>query len=215
MDISTYKHIIWDWNGTLIDDVWLCVEIVNELLFRRNKEPIILQQYRQRYDLPVKNFYEKVGFDFSEGSFEKIGAEFLKIYQSRQYECTLQNGAVEMLNFFEQAGLFQSVLSAYQKNRLQQALEHFGIQHYFTHICGRIDDFATGKIDNANDLIREFHCPAEKVLLIGDTVHDFKVAEKTGVDCILLSIGHHTPERLQSCNVPVVDSLANIMELLT
>ena len=35
--MGNYRHVIWDWNGTLLDDAWLCVEVLNGLLARRRR----------------------------------------------------------------------------------------------------------------------------------------------------------------------------------
>ena len=43
--LQKYRHIIWDWNGTLLDDAWLCVEILNEILRRRNEQPVTHERY--------------------------------------------------------------------------------------------------------------------------------------------------------------------------
>ena len=58
------KYIIWDWNGTLIDDAWLFVEIMNEELKERMLPQINIQDYRQHFTFPVKKYYERLGFDF-------------------------------------------------------------------------------------------------------------------------------------------------------
>ena len=42
-----YKHIIWDWNGTLLDDRWLCVEGINQALVKRDLNPISENKYRE------------------------------------------------------------------------------------------------------------------------------------------------------------------------
>ena len=40
-----YKHIIWDWNGTLLDDRWLCIEAINQTLTKRNMNTITDDEY--------------------------------------------------------------------------------------------------------------------------------------------------------------------------
>ena len=57
--ISKYKYIIWDWNGTLLNDVWLCIEIMNEMLENRNLPSITYDKYREIFDFPVQRYYEK------------------------------------------------------------------------------------------------------------------------------------------------------------
>ena len=47
-------HVIWDWNGTLVDDAWLCVEIINELLARRGLAPITPCKYSAVFGFPLR-----------------------------------------------------------------------------------------------------------------------------------------------------------------
>ena len=63
--IAKHKHIIWDWNGTLINDVWLVVEAMNKMLKKRNLPKIDSKKYREIFDFPVTEYYSKLGFDFS------------------------------------------------------------------------------------------------------------------------------------------------------
>ena len=72
MESSKYTHVIWDWNGTLLDDNWLCVEVMNTLLSSRNLPLLTLERYRDIFDFPVKNYYEKLGFNFKKESFEIV-----------------------------------------------------------------------------------------------------------------------------------------------
>ena len=60
-----YKHIIWDWNGTLLDDTWLCVEGINQALIKRNLTPISEDRYREVFTFPVRDYYKKLGFDLT------------------------------------------------------------------------------------------------------------------------------------------------------
>ena len=68
-DINT---IIWDWNGTLLDDVDICIDIINELLSIRNQQPLTRSRYREIFTFPVKDYYSKAGFDFTQEPFDKI-----------------------------------------------------------------------------------------------------------------------------------------------
>ena len=81
-----FRHIIWDWNGTLVDDTWLFVDIMNGVLKNRNLPIITLEDYRNVFDFPVKDYYLKLGFDFSDEPFESSGLDFIKIYDSRKFE---------------------------------------------------------------------------------------------------------------------------------
>jgi phosphoglycolate phosphatase len=117
-----YKHIIWDWNGTLLDDSWLCVEIINELCEKRGMLKISMQRYQEIFGFPVKDFYEKMGFDFLKEPFSIPATEYHDEYNRRRFQCNLQNGVIEALSFFQKAGKPQSLLSASQKSALEEAI---------------------------------------------------------------------------------------------
>ena len=77
MDI---KHIIWDWNGTLLDDRWLCVDSINLSLRKRNLPEINEQKYLDIFCFPVEKYYQKLGFDFEKEPFTVSGSEFISNY---------------------------------------------------------------------------------------------------------------------------------------
>ena len=78
------KHVIWDWNGTLINDAWLFVDVMNNILQKRNMHTITIKKYRDIFGFPIKNYYEKLGFNTKKESIEKLGLEFIKEYKKRQ-----------------------------------------------------------------------------------------------------------------------------------
>ena len=55
------KHIIWDWNGTLVNDAQLCVDIVNEILSEFDIPPVSFEFYRNNFSFPVRNYYDRLG----------------------------------------------------------------------------------------------------------------------------------------------------------
>ncbi|MFH0907812.1 MAG: HAD family hydrolase, partial [bacterium] len=190
-----YRHVIWDWNGTLLDDAWLCVEIMNGLLGPRGLAPLTMERYQEVFDFPVVEYYRRLGFDFQKESFEKLGTDFIVEYEKRRLECDLQPGAREALAAIERAGLTQSVLSAYRQDTLEELVDHFGLRRYFVALAGLEDHYAAGKTGNARKLIAGLpHAPRE-VLLIGDTVHDHEVARAIGANCVLVPCGHQSRAR--------------------
>ena len=95
-----YKHIIWDWNGTLLDDTWLCVEGINQALIKRKLAPISEAKYREVFTFPVKDYYMKLGFDFDKEPFEIAGDEFVSYYGENFHKTKLQNGSRFVLRQF-------------------------------------------------------------------------------------------------------------------
>jgi len=212
--LKRYKHIIWDWNGTLLDDARLCVDVLNLMLKKRSKPLISYQEYREEFDFPVKDYYTQLGFDFSAESFDKIAVEYLNEYNTRRAECKLHRGAVSVLKSCAGCGITQSILSAYPQSMLEEAVEYFGIRPFFIKLLGLDDHYAGGKLENGRKLIRKLGIAASNVLLVGDTIHDFEVAKAVGTDCVLIPDGHHGREKLELCGARVVDSIKDVLKLV-
>lgn len=208
MDLQKYKHIIWDWNGTLLDDVNLCVEIINSLLAKRKLPTLTLEHYREIFSFPIIQYYEKLGFDFAQESFESIGTEFITLYEKMRSQCSLMPDAPKTLNKLSQLGLTQSVLSASKQDYLLEAIRSYGVDATFTEINGINNHYASSKIDIGMDFIARNKMDPSKILLIGDTTHDADVAASIGADCCLIPNGHQSQKRLAASGVPIAVSLS-------
>jgi len=208
-----YKTVIWDWNGTLIDDAWLAIEVMNAMLGNRKMKYIDLEYYRDIFDFPVKDYYAKIGFDFSLESFEIVGNEFITLYDLRHFECNLRPYAINCLNKFNASEKSQFVLSARNHKQLNEEIEYFNIHHHFKTFSGLSHNYAHGKIELGQQLIKNENILTDQTVLIGDTTHDFEVAQALGIDCILIEGGHHSRNRLKECGVKVVEDLEELTQL--
>lgn len=209
-----YSHIIWDWNGTLLDDAWLCVEVMSEMLREHNLPVVDLDTYREIFDFPVKTYYKKLGFDFEKVSFEIVGMDFMIRYNKRQEECRLHSQVPEILSILKEKGYSQYILSAREQEELETEVRMMGLASFFTGIYGTGDHYAHGKTARGFELISDIGVPPKDCLFIGDTIHDSDVATEIGFDCILIPNGHHHHSRLISCGYPIADSLSDIFKFL-
>ncbi len=205
-----FRHIIWDWNGTLWDDTWLCVEINNHMLERRSLAAIDSGIYRDKLCFPVTEYYCQLGFDYEQDPYNRLAEEFIAEYTERRYECALQSGARELIAEFQDLEIPQAVLSAYEQKALLEATDYFELTPFFNDIVGLNDIYANGKVDNGLKYMAGLNLDKADVLFVGDTVHDFEVAEAMGVNCVLVAHGHNSRPRLEACNVPVFDSLEDV-----
>lgn len=205
--MNNYKHIIWDWNGTLLNDVGLCVDIINGVLAKRNLDALTFEKYRKIFTFPIKDYYIKAGFDFTQYTFEEVGLEWMREYERRRTECLLHSGVEETLLLLKQNNIGQSVLSAYPHSTLIEIISHFNLNGFFSYIIGLNNIYATSKIELGKDLMKKISNGKERTLLVGDTEHDHEVATEIGADCVLVANGHQSKEKLLTCNVPVFDTL--------
>jgi len=210
-----YKHAIWDWNGTLLNDTWLCVEVLNGLLARRGRGPITEDDYRANFGFPVIHFYEYLGFETDVDSFDCVSQEFICDYEARWFqECILHPDAESVLQSMSDLGLTHSVLSAAKQEALDAGIAYYGIREHFMGLVGTDNIYAEGKVGRGRHWIEQLPWSPGEVVMIGDTLHDLEVAEAIGTDCVLMAHGHHSPERLAATGKPVVHSLRELVEYL-
>jgi phosphoglycolate phosphatase len=206
--------IIWDWNGTLLDDTAVCIASMNRMLSRRKMPLLSDTRYRQLFRFPVRDYYIDLGFDLSFESFELLSIEFIDHYRELQPAATLYPGAVKLLSAFRQQGIKQIILSAMEQHALVNDVTERGIAHYFDAILGVNDHYAHGKLGLAREYIRTSALDADKILLLGDTEHDYEVSAILGCTCILITQGHHPAERLMATGAHVQKNLDEVFNLL-
>ena len=214
--LNNYNHLIWDWNGTLFDDVKLCSDIMNMLLTQESLPNISVQKYKSIFTFPVVDYYKLAGHKFEKKSFEVLGKQFIDEYELRKNNCLLFPGVIDILTELRSKNINQYLLSAYEQNSLNKILEYFGIKNFFNQIVGLDNIYAGGKSHLAHNLASKIRSngSAGKILLIGDTIHDYEVAKEINSECILISHGHQDEERLLKLNVPVVKDFNELKNLL-
>ncbi len=204
------NSVIWDWNGTLLNDIELCISSINSLLRERNLSQINSKTYKEVFSFPVQEYYKALGFDFEKEDFSIPAHQYINLYYAGFDSCSLQKYSVKVLTRFREMGIRQFVLSAMEHQMLVKTLELKGISHFFEGVAGLRDHFAVSKIDAGKQLIDDFGIDREKTWMIGDTTHDFEVAQQLGIKCILIADGHQTQERLIQTGEIVISSLREL-----
>ena len=195
-----WDAILWDFNGTLLDDVDTGIKSVNTMLARRSL-PIIesREKYYEVFGFPIKNYYERLGFDFEKEPYEQLAIEWVDEYLENVKSATLREGAGRLLEFFRSVGVEQTIISMTERDMLISQVESLGIGHYFSEIMGLDNIHANSKTALAAKW-REAH-PAAKALFIGDTSHDAESALAAQADCVIVAGGHQSLDSLSGCNV--------------
>lgn len=212
--MADYTHVLWDWNGTLLNDIWLCREIGNRLLSEHNLPELTLEDYRKAFDFPIIKYYERTGFDWSIHSFEELSIDYITEYEMRRHECSLQPQAKAVLARVCASKRQQAILSAYKQDTLETFVAHHELEPFFTVVRGHHDIYAAGKEASARELMTELGAEPARTLLVGDTLHDAEIAEHIGADCVLLTHGHQDEARLRTCGVPMMQTLADVADWL-
>lgn len=209
VDSMKYDCIIWDWNGTLLDDVSASLSSVNDMLRERGMQEMDIVRYRECIGIPIKVFYEHV-FDLSKEDYGQLLAQYNEGYLRHLGGCGLSAGSREALDYFRNAGSLQIIVSSSNNSQLTENVEKYGITEYFDAILGSDNYLAESKIERAEKYIASHGISSP--LVIGDLEHDCVLAREVGADCVLLTSGHEKTSRLKKSGARVVDSLTEMLD---
>ena len=214
MKNKAYTHIIWDFNGTIYDDVDACIKSANRLLGAYDLKLLTsVEESRSLFGFPIQDYYARMGFDFDKIPYAELAPEWMDYYFEYSANATVYPDIPEALDALHKKGMEQWILSATEVNMLRGQLQGLGILDRFDGILGLDNIHARSKKEigvawkSAN--------PDICALMIGDTDHDAEVAEAMGIDCVLVAAGHQSRQRLEKCNcIAVVDTVKDILKLL-
>jgi len=209
--IDSISGIIWDWNGTLLDDASIAVKTMNHMLEKRGMNLLSIDSYKSVFTFPVKKYYQAIGFDFQAEPFEVPASEFIDLYNAELGSCRLHKDTLRILEYFQSLGVRQFILSAMEQTVLDQCLKNYQIDHFFEFALGLDNIYAASKVENGHRLIAGQKLQASELVLIGDTVHDFEVATELGCQCVLIADGHQSKEVLEATGVLVLDSISQLL----
>ncbi len=204
-----YKNIIWDWDGTILNDTPVAFEATNILLERYGYSTITLEYYRDNIDTPIVNFYSKI-FDLNKHDMQMLDDEWGVLYNQLSDKIGLHEGVKELLRFFAEENCRQAVLSAFRTEEIIKYAKKFLVDNYFADILGTQNIVMESKTMRGGRYMKEHKLAPEQTLYIGDTVHDCDTALELGVDCVLFSGGQQSPKLLEQCGVLVFDSFEKI-----
>lgn len=212
MKLST---VIWDWNGTLLNDVALCARLLDELLARHGYQPLgDVAAYRGVFGFPIRDYYQRAGFDFARHPYEDLAAEWFAAYTAARLHCPLQPGARDVLRALREKGVRQVVLSASHEDALAAELAHFALRGYFEEVLGLSDFYAASKVARGAAWLAASGLNPAEAVLVGDSLHDWEVARALGTRCVLFSGGHQLPRTLATAGAPVIARLTELLPLL-
>ena len=212
--MKKYTHLIWDFNGTLLDDVAHSMECTNRMLRERGL-PVIpdLDAHRSRDLFPIIDSYRALGFDFEkEDYYTVLAPQWVELYLAGEHLCGTQPGVRDTLARVKDLGVPQLILSASQRSMLTAQLERLDITEYFSEILGLGDIYAGSKTELA--VAWRSRNPDAVPLFVGDTHHDAESAEAMGADCVLYTGGHQSKKRLSEHGKPLIDDIADIIKYL-
>lgn len=216
VQMNKYDYILWDWNGTIVDDLDTNFKIINQLLLKRNLPAITMQKYKEIFTFPIIDFYRSAGFDCQTDAYDALVSDYKSTYEAQMNNINLMPYAEFVFSKINHKKIKQFIFSASSYHAIKNQLNFFNISHYFSDIIAQTNDYAFGKYDLAVQWYnRNSINNANRILVIGDTLHDFEISQKMGFDCLLISKGHQDLQLYRSkysckCLSDILEVLENL-----
>ena len=202
------KYLLWDFNGTIVDDVDLGVSCINKLIKKYLKRsPLTREEYRRIFTFPVREYYERAGFDLNKFDFESLGQEWMELYDEGFKDVRVYDAVIKCLKEAINKGYHNVVISASKHDKLIEELQMLGLDSYFEEILGIEDIYAASKVALARKWAKDKN---GEFIMLGDSLHDEEVAKAIGAKCILIADGHQSGEVLQKADSMIINDLREL-----
>lgn len=207
-------HVVWDWNGTLLDDLSIVVEAINASMDRLGRDPIDEGDYRDHFTRPVRAFYESLfGHPVTDPEWEQLNDWFHARYFSQIDRADLTGDTLDALTVVESLGWSQSLLSMSSQDWLDRIVEAKGVADRFDRIDGLNGSTGGLKAQHMEEHLQALELDPGRTVVVGDTPDDAVAARHVGAHVVLYDGGSHHLPHLQGMGAPVAHSLLEAVEI--
>jgi phosphoglycolate phosphatase-like HAD superfamily hydrolase len=205
-------HLVWDWNGTLLDDFTLVLDATNASLASVGGPTVTAEEHRRDFRRPIVDYYAHVlGRPVTPAEFHALDDAFHVAYRAGLDECQLAPDAVAAIAAW--AGP-QSLLSMFFHEELVPAVTRRGLLAHLRRIDGLRDAVGGGpKEPHLRTHLAALEIEPADCVLIGDSIDDAEAAGSVGARVVLYAGGFTDLERLQATGAPVARTLLEAVTL--
>ncbi|NTU76873.1 MAG: HAD family hydrolase, partial [Alphaproteobacteria bacterium] len=119
---AAQKTIVFDWNGTLLDDVGSAHETLNVIMRHFGREEVSFSTFCECFDMPLTKFYGNLGFTDHEIAVHMPAMTdlFHDHYETKVLAAPLRKGARALLAKLKAHGVARVILS----NHIMPSIDH-------------------------------------------------------------------------------------------
>lgn len=207
------QHVVWDWNGTLLDDLTVVIEALNIGIGKFGHDPIDEDEYRTHFTRPVRAFYDSLlARPVSDMEWEALNNTFHDEYFDRVHRAKLTSDALPAMEMVDEAGWGQSLLSMTTHHKLVEIVSSHGLIERFSMVDGLRIGTGGLKAQHLEEHLEALGIAASATVVIGDTPDDATAARHVGADVILYDGGSHHLLTLEQAGAPIAHSLTQAVE---
>lgn len=202
------RNIIFDWSGTLVDDLPAVLKASNFVLAQSGKPEMSLETFREEFQLPFTKFYDRHTPDVPMPQLEEW---FHTSFSEAQGSVRELPHAREFLEFCRANKMRTFVLSSVLGDYFAEQSRVTGFDAYLDKPYTDVWD----KRKKIHDILAENRLKPEETLFVGDMEHDIETAKHGGVHSCAVLTGYNTLEQLRAAGPDlIVEHLAELRGVL-
>jgi len=219
--MSNIELVVFDWNGTLFNDVYTVVACDNIVLTTYNYSSVGIRKYRDNFRQPIIDHFEDLGFnrELFEQESDNIAQLFSYHYEKMALKCDLRWGAKKLLLEIARQGKQSIILSNHPAELIDIHLNRFKIKHLFSEISGndnqKICHFKLAKEDRLKNYLEKHEIDPQNVIIIGDTIEEVEIGHNLGLYTAAISNGFCSKSRLKVCQPDhLITNLVQLIDII-
>ena len=204
-----FKNLLFDWSGTLCDDMALTIEATNYVLAQYNRAPLERKAFRNEFQLPYPDYY---AVKIPEAKLEDLENYYRYAFDHSATGVTLIPHAKEFVQYCRARGIRCFILTSMDPKAFREQATQLGMYDYFEHIHSGIHN----KEHYIATLMQMHGLTPAETAFIGDMQHDIRAAHCAGITGIGVLTGYNNPTQLAEAEpdliVPDLAALRTLMQ---
>src|SRR3989338_1190806 len=215
------KLVAFDWNGTLFADTIACWQADRLMLQKLGIKPISLKTFKDKFAVPVVNFYSKLGLErkqLLEGA--KINEHiFHEFYERRAAKVRTRQNAKMILAWLAKNKIESIIFSNHTLHGITKQLERLNISQYFSSVLANTQlDTAfkeKTKEEKLKFYIQSRGLKFNEALVVGDTEEEVDIGKNLGAITIAITGGYCSTARLKAAKPDyLISDLGNLINII-
>ncbi len=215
------KLVAFDWNGTLFADTISCLEGDNAVLATLGIKPLTIKQFRDKFDVPIVNFYKNVGVNPQKALENYMGKEalFHSVYEKRAAKSRTRAHTRTLLAWLKKQKIPAVIISNHTVVGINKHLKRFHLENYFQRV---IANEAIGQIfkgrskgENLKNYLKMKRIKPHEVLIVGDATEEIEIARAIEAKVIAITNGYYSTPRLKRAKPDfLIHDLEKVIEII-
>ena len=184
-----FRNLIFDWSGTLVDDLGPVIEATNAVLGKYAIAPLDREEFRRAFRLPYQDFYAE---RLPGIPLEELEVHFRPAFDAAVTPVTVLPHAREKLEWCAALGIRAFVLTSMDTLAFERQMDDFGLRHHFEATYSGVLD----KREIIHQILQTHELNPAETAFVGDMTHDVETARHGGISSIAVLTGYNHAEIL-------------------